>query len=312
MTATALLAALAAVAVGLIKRRPLAAFGILFFFAGHLIESTFLPLELAFEHRNYLPTLGLLLAMADLLLIVSGRLGRLQPIIVLAIVGILFGTGLLRSLTWGDAVQIHLTAVTHTPPSRRAQAELAQIFTEHGQIDRARAVLVAAKGPGPRLQEVYLDCLAAGRADPARFRAAMNELDNWVSDYDTTALILVANFALDERCLLPNTTLIKLLENAANASAIHVTNRQKLMLYVGHLRHAAGDGLGAEAALETAYRWFPANPIPLLLAAHWRLDAGDHVGAKALIDRARQAPVPPRLDISEQYRELEARLVATP
>jgi len=43
------------------RSAPLAAFGIAWFLIGHALESTVLPLELAHEHRNYLPLLGLLL-----------------------------------------------------------------------------------------------------------------------------------------------------------------------------------------------------------------------------------------------------------
>ncbi len=39
-----------------IKERPLAAFAILFFFLTHVVESTVIPLEIIFEHRNYLPS----------------------------------------------------------------------------------------------------------------------------------------------------------------------------------------------------------------------------------------------------------------
>lgn len=46
------------------KRLPLLAFAIAWFFAGHLIESTVLPLELYFEHRNYLPILGIMITIA--------------------------------------------------------------------------------------------------------------------------------------------------------------------------------------------------------------------------------------------------------
>lgn len=48
-------------------RNPLAAFGILWFLLGHILESTFLPLEIAHEHRNYLPLFGVLLAGAAVL-----------------------------------------------------------------------------------------------------------------------------------------------------------------------------------------------------------------------------------------------------
>lgn len=41
------------------RKYPLIAFGILFYFVNHLVESTIIPLELIFEHRNYLPSLFL-------------------------------------------------------------------------------------------------------------------------------------------------------------------------------------------------------------------------------------------------------------
>ncbi|MFH1102916.1 MAG: hypothetical protein V1714_04030, partial [Pseudomonadota bacterium] len=47
-----------------VRKKPLLSFGILFFFTAHLIESTILPLELIFEHRNYLPSLFLFLPAA--------------------------------------------------------------------------------------------------------------------------------------------------------------------------------------------------------------------------------------------------------
>lgn len=44
------------------NKQPLIAFAIAWFFAGHLLESTVLPLELYFEHRNYLPMMGIFIA----------------------------------------------------------------------------------------------------------------------------------------------------------------------------------------------------------------------------------------------------------
>lgn len=42
-------------------RAPLISFGIVWFLIGHTMESTVLPLEIAHEHRNYLPLFGILL-----------------------------------------------------------------------------------------------------------------------------------------------------------------------------------------------------------------------------------------------------------
>ena len=41
------------------RKLPLFAFGILFFFASHVVESSVLGLELMFEHRNYTGTFGM-------------------------------------------------------------------------------------------------------------------------------------------------------------------------------------------------------------------------------------------------------------
>ncbi len=40
------------------SRVSVVSFGVLWYFGGHLIESTTVPLELYFEHRNYLPIMG--------------------------------------------------------------------------------------------------------------------------------------------------------------------------------------------------------------------------------------------------------------
>ncbi len=47
-----------------IRKRPLVSFAILFFFLNHAVESTILPLEMVFEHRNYLPSTFLFLPVA--------------------------------------------------------------------------------------------------------------------------------------------------------------------------------------------------------------------------------------------------------
>jgi hypothetical protein len=79
----------------------LTAFGILFFFAGHRLESMLIPLELAFEHRNDLPSLGLILAAADLIGSATGTLARFRPMIAAVALLALFSLGLARSWVWG-------------------------------------------------------------------------------------------------------------------------------------------------------------------------------------------------------------------
>jgi protein O-mannosyl-transferase len=302
------LAALLGLALGLIRRRPLAAFGILLFFAGHLMESTLLPLELAFEHRNYLPSLGLILAAADLIAASGGTLGRWRAAIGAIAIAALFALCLTRSFAWSDAQQIYLTALGGDTPSPRARAELAQRLTERGAFAVARALLKDGRGAGPRLQEGYLDCLEKRRLDPQQIDSAHAELGGTLGDYETSGLILIANLALDGRCEIPRAPLLDLLESAAAVPNILPSGRQKLWMYVGHLRQSAGATAGAVDALESALRAQPANPLPLLLAALWQLDAGHADAARALYDRARAIGAPGRLDLGERFREVQERM----
>src|SRR5690606_32282116 len=39
------------------RKYPLLTFAILFFFLNHLVEGTVIPLELVFEHRNFIPSM---------------------------------------------------------------------------------------------------------------------------------------------------------------------------------------------------------------------------------------------------------------
>jgi len=304
------LLALFALGLGLIPRRPLAAFGILFFFAGHLMESTLLPLELAFEHRNYLPSLGLILAAADLIGAASGTLARWRPTIAALALLALLGLGLARSWTWASADRIYVTALAAPWPSTRARAELAQVLIERGQSAEAHRLLATARGLGPRLQEGYLDCRDTGHIGVDRIERARAELGDTLSDYDTSALILLVNLALDQDCRIPVPALLALVEDAAAVGAMQPSSRQKLLMYVGHLRHALGDAAGAITALEAAYRVLPANPVPLLLAADWRLDAGELDAARALYARARTVGSPGRLDLEPLFRDVADRLAA--
>lgn len=57
MPSIALILGLLACAVYLARRSPLTSFAIIFYFLNHAVESTFIPLELIYEHRNYIPSM---------------------------------------------------------------------------------------------------------------------------------------------------------------------------------------------------------------------------------------------------------------
>jgi len=119
------LLSLAALFVGgllLLGKRSLISLGILWFFAGHALESTVLPLELVHEHRNYLADYGILLAASCA--IAQAPLKILSPLIQILVplfFILLFSyTTWLRSDQWSDNINHSIYEARHHPNSHRA------------------------------------------------------------------------------------------------------------------------------------------------------------------------------------------------
>lgn len=112
------------------KRSPLLSLGILWFFAGHILESSVLPLELVFEHRNYLPLYGLILGIVGAIGCSRSSQEHARPLVLLtAMVIVIFG-GLtaLRATEWTSPPEFAQNEVRHHPRSARAQYELGSVL----------------------------------------------------------------------------------------------------------------------------------------------------------------------------------------
>lgn len=119
------------------RKYPWLSFAILFFCFSHILESTFIPLEMNFEHRNYLPSVGLLLGFLVSLFLIwsSSRLQAYSPRIGVSLVlvwGIyLSGVSMLEARTWGSSKSFALSSLVDRPDSYRARQEAAAFFMAH-------------------------------------------------------------------------------------------------------------------------------------------------------------------------------------
>jgi hypothetical protein len=117
-------------AFALRNKHPMIAFGIAFFLIGHVLESTVIPLEIAFEHRNYLPMLGILLPLAYYALNSQIHLSSLRVRrVAFAVLVVLFaGLTASRAMQWGDTLQMRMLEVERHPGSVRAHTDLAALY----------------------------------------------------------------------------------------------------------------------------------------------------------------------------------------
>lgn len=129
-----ILAGLLALAVACRKHWPLTTFGIGWFFIAHSLTSNLWPLELAFEHRNYLALLGIMLALIQPLEWLTRRLNA-DARITLAILPVLL-LGVLcnvQARTWGDPLRLAWALEGRNPTSIRASYSLGeQLYAASG------------------------------------------------------------------------------------------------------------------------------------------------------------------------------------
>jgi hypothetical protein len=130
------LVAWALVALALIKglrQRNIWAFGLAWFLAGHVLESSILGLEIIHEHRNYVPSIGICMAAAYYLVALFEKLGLPPRSLVICGVCALLTFGFVthtRALFWSSRTQLFESLVQHHPESYRAISGLATSMGE--------------------------------------------------------------------------------------------------------------------------------------------------------------------------------------
>lgn len=160
----ALLIAALVIGFSSMERRPLLALAILWYLGGQLIESSTVMLELYFEHRNYVPLIGVMMAIG----IGMTRLGAPAPrkLAQLAygiwLVACCFTTALSARVYASENLLATVWANAQ-PDSLRAQGYLADRLSKSGHLEQALRTINAVKARHPNnagleANRVYLLC----------------------------------------------------------------------------------------------------------------------------------------------------------
>lgn len=172
--------AIASVAAWRFRRySPAVAFGWAFFLVAHSLEASIVPLELYYEHRNYLPSFGLLIAVVALLALLASRLARqgvrTDRIAKMAMAGMLVVFAISthgRALVWRNSLTIATASLLSHPESINANSYVflnAVTLRDAPAANRIVASLMASKRPRNRalghLYRAYAGCVVEGRAD---------------------------------------------------------------------------------------------------------------------------------------------------
>lgn len=129
------------------KRAPAFAFGVAWFFAGHALESTVLPMELVFEHRHYFPMVGPLLAAVCFVAGLRLRSPHVPAIAALAALFVVGAFTAVRANDWRDALSMAKTDVRNHPQASRSQYEAGRALVieavKRGNLDAVKPEALA-------------------------------------------------------------------------------------------------------------------------------------------------------------------------
>lgn len=150
-------------AILLRRKYPVFAFGVLWFIAAHSLESSVIPLEMYFEHRNYVPLIGPIFW----LVYVAWKFHEKGYELAL----LALGTFLLLELfilheaadTWGNRYLAAELWYGQHPNSERAAQFLSIYYSKTGQKEKASELIYEAhlrnpNKPGLALQSLQLSC----------------------------------------------------------------------------------------------------------------------------------------------------------
>jgi len=135
-----------------LNKMPILSFSILFYFLNHIVESTIIPLELVFEHRNHLPSAFIFFPIAT-----AGIKGlrhyqrmRRNPMflfcfavmtVFLIVIGV---TTHLRNQVWASEKTLWEDAMIKAPRSARPYGRLAWYYEGKGQYNKALSLYEAS------------------------------------------------------------------------------------------------------------------------------------------------------------------------
>lgn len=285
------------------RRYPLAALAVLWYLAGHLLESSVVPLELYFEHRNYLPIVGPLFALSAAVVLASRRLRvvGLSAFIALVTVNAVF-LYMFASL-WGEPSSTSRHWALRYPDSVRAVMTMATFqLAEEGPLRTLRTIdEFVTRNPQHsylRLQELNLLCRYATDADHG---PTLQQLERDLGDAEFTftagtMLSQLFDAAVATNCpgVGPDTivALATRLRNNPRYVAEPGYNQFHEKLLASIARHKGDDSASIEH-LRAAIAFRPSSELNMMMVTALG-GGGDFDAARNFIDDARaNGPVNP-------------------
>lgn len=314
------LGALFATMVLVRRRRPLVALGIAWFLCAQLLTATIVPLELMFEHRNYFASLGVLLALGDLLLDApSSRFARRAGAAVALILPLAYaGATTLRGFDWSEPLRFSVLEAAHHPQSPRAAYDLARnyVILSRYRADSPylgpalatldRAMRIPGSSPLPDAAALVLAERTGRPVDATWWHSLQAKLrDHTLGPQETTALASLVQCQIDRRCHFPRDAMA----DTFSAARRDPPSAEVLSIEGNYVLNVLGDAPTALTMWQQAVARSPGTPEYLASVARLLIATGRAEDALPVIARLRATGRVGQHDAEADALEREARQV---
>lgn len=277
---------------------PIFSYGVIWFFTGHMIESTFLPLELYFEHRNYLPMIGIMLPISFYLINYNGKIKSLLSIVV--VIYLIMESFITYSVAtvWGDKSLYSIIWAEENPGSVRAQLDALKYSTEihnQGMMNNYISNIVDNNpydSTAVLLPFLLNKCSSDVYGYPGDFNSFLNKLKKADFSYGIIESIGYMQKAhKSKECEISSDDIVKVIQAALDnksfskikkVNAILHTELAALYVRIGDLDHAI-------KSMDKAYDSLPKYEY-CLSQAEWLYSAGLYSDSKKYILKAKESP----------------------
>lgn len=301
------------------RRFPLLALAVLWYLAGHLIESTHLALEPYFEHRNYLPVIGPILALSSfLLLFEQGRRRYFAYVGATAIIAMNAYFLFVFASLWGEPSMSSRYWAMRYPASVRAVTNMASFqLTEEGPLRTVRTIdNFASRYPQHaylRIQQLNLLCRYSADADHAQVLQQLRaELPAVVFTYTAGSMLSqLLDAAVATDCPALNTSTVSSLTSLLRSNPRYVGDpaynqfSEKLQAAIARFD---GDYERTLAHLQAAIDYGPTSELNMMMVSTLS-GAGEFDAAREFINDVRGAAPWNPLKAVIWHRNLDELLV---
>lgn len=263
---------------------PEVSFAIVWFFLALAVESSFLPLDVMFEHRLYFPMFGFAVFFIWLWRQIPWRWAGVVTVVLL--IAVYSTLTVRRNILWSDQVAFNEDNLRKAPRNERIYLELARLYMERKRLDEAEKLLVKGLEINPRQGKLY-DNLGSLYDLKGDRKLAIEIYQRGISldpDYEKLYINLAVVYAAEDKLELADGLLAKALQIRWNNPSTYF-NRGVIQY---RMRHKAAALANFRRAIECA----PYDQDSLYNLAQVAAETGDMKLARETAEQLQRINMP--------------------